>query len=112
MDRALGLLLSSVALCGGLCGVIWPDLYRSSFEEQYTPRRARISCAVLLLLGLACLVSILSDKGGPADFFPCAVPEQFIALERIHMEAEVCGEKGKATCTFIQNGASPVLNVR
>jgi regulator of protease activity HflC (stomatin/prohibitin superfamily) len=39
-------------------------------------------------------------------------PEQFIALERIHMEAEVCGEKGKATCTFIQNGASPVLNLR
>ena len=40
-------------------------------------------------------------------------PEQFIALERIKMEQEVCGEKGKATCTFIQNGgATPVLNMR
>ena len=40
-------------------------------------------------------------------------PEQFIALERIKMEMEVCGERGKATCTFIQNGsATPVLGVR
>jgi regulator of protease activity HflC (stomatin/prohibitin superfamily) len=38
-------------------------------------------------------------------------PEQFIQLEAIKMQLEVCGEKGKATCTFIQNGAHPVLNL-
>jgi regulator of protease activity HflC (stomatin/prohibitin superfamily) len=40
-------------------------------------------------------------------------PEQFIQLERIKMENNVCGEKGKATCTFIQNGSAvPTLSVR
>jgi len=34
-------------------------------------------------------------------------PEQFIQLETIKMQAEVCGPNGKATCTFIQNGAAP-----
>jgi regulator of protease activity HflC (stomatin/prohibitin superfamily) len=38
-------------------------------------------------------------------------PEQFIKLEEIKMQLEVCGEKGKATCTFIQNGAHPVYNL-
>lgn len=38
-------------------------------------------------------------------------PEQFIQLETIKMQHEVCGEKGKATCTFIQNGAQPVYNL-
>lgn len=38
-------------------------------------------------------------------------PEQFIQLEAIKMQAEVCGVDGKATCTFIQNGASPVYNL-
>lgn len=27
------------------------------------------------------------------------------------MQAQVCGVEGKATCTFIQNGAAPVYNL-
>lgn len=38
-------------------------------------------------------------------------PEQFIQLETIKMQHEVCGPGGKATCTFIQNGANPVYNL-
>lgn len=38
-------------------------------------------------------------------------PEQFIQLETIKMQAGVCGPHGKATCTFIQNGAAPVYNL-
>jgi regulator of protease activity HflC (stomatin/prohibitin superfamily) len=38
-------------------------------------------------------------------------PAQFIQLETIKMQMEVCGERGKATCTFIQNGAQPVYDL-
>ncbi len=38
-------------------------------------------------------------------------PEQFIQLEMIKMQTKVCGAEGKATCTFIQNGATPVYNL-
>ena len=38
-------------------------------------------------------------------------PEQFIQLETINMQRQACGEKGKANCTFIQNGATPVYNL-
>ena len=38
-------------------------------------------------------------------------PEQFIQLETIKMQNQVCGINGKATCTFIQNGATPVYNL-
>jgi regulator of protease activity HflC (stomatin/prohibitin superfamily) len=38
-------------------------------------------------------------------------PEQFIQLETIKMQNQVCGPNGKATCTFIQNGATPVYNL-
>jgi regulator of protease activity HflC (stomatin/prohibitin superfamily) len=38
-------------------------------------------------------------------------PEQFIQLESIKMQAAVCGPSGKAACTFIQNGATPVYNL-
>jgi len=38
-------------------------------------------------------------------------PQQFIQLETIKMQQEVCGEKGKATCTFIQNGAAQMYNL-
>ena len=38
-------------------------------------------------------------------------PEQFIQLETIKMQSHVCGPDGKATCTFIQNGATPVYNL-
>jgi len=37
-------------------------------------------------------------------------PEQFIQLETIKMQRDVCGE-GKTGCTFIQNGATPVYNL-
>jgi regulator of protease activity HflC (stomatin/prohibitin superfamily) len=39
-------------------------------------------------------------------------PAQFIQLETIKMQIDVCGEHGKATCTFIQNGgAQPVYDL-
>src|SRR5450631_445765 len=38
-------------------------------------------------------------------------PEQFIQLETIKMQNQVCGINGKGTCTFIQNGATPVYNL-
>jgi len=38
-------------------------------------------------------------------------PEQFIQLKTIEMQTEVCGERGKASCTFIQNGIKPVYNL-
>jgi regulator of protease activity HflC (stomatin/prohibitin superfamily) len=38
-------------------------------------------------------------------------PEQFIQLEAIKMQGSVCGPEGKGTCTFIQNGATPVYNL-
>ena len=37
-------------------------------------------------------------------------PEQFIHLKMIEMQQAVCGQ-GKADCTFIQNGATPVYNL-
>ncbi len=40
-------------------------------------------------------------------------PEQFIELQRIQMQLQVCGSNGKGTCTFIQNGAAmPTLEMR
>jgi regulator of protease activity HflC (stomatin/prohibitin superfamily) len=39
-------------------------------------------------------------------------PDQFLRLETIKMQAEACGEKGKATCTFfIGGGVAPVVDV-
>jgi regulator of protease activity HflC (stomatin/prohibitin superfamily) len=39
-------------------------------------------------------------------------PQQFIQLETVKMQREVCGEQGKATCTFIQSGgAQPVYDL-
>jgi regulator of protease activity HflC (stomatin/prohibitin superfamily) len=38
-------------------------------------------------------------------------PEQFLQLETIKMQAAVCGPEGRGTCTFIQNGATPVYNL-
>ena len=38
-------------------------------------------------------------------------PEQFIQLETIKMQEQVCGKDGKGSCTFIQNGAAPVYNL-
>lgn len=38
-------------------------------------------------------------------------PEQFIQLKAIEMQKDVCGEQGKAGCTFITNGALPVYNL-
>jgi hypothetical protein len=40
-------------------------------------------------------------------------PEQFIQLEMIKMQRDVCGGNGKGNCTFIQNGSAvPTLSVR
>ena len=41
-------------------------------------------------------------------------PEQFLRLETIKMQHEVCGEKGKAGCTFLvgAGSVSPVYDVK
>ena len=40
-------------------------------------------------------------------------PEQFIQLETIKMQRDVCGGSGKAGCTFIQNGSAvPTLRLK
>lgn len=40
-------------------------------------------------------------------------PEQFIQLETIKMQREICGGNGKAGCTFIQNGSAvPTLGLK
>ena len=40
-------------------------------------------------------------------------PQEFIELQRINMQALVCGPQGRTNCTFIQNGsATPVMDVR
>ena len=70
MKRVVELLISGLAVCVGLAGMIWPELYRRSMEEQFTVRSARIGSVVLLVLGIAGLVAILSYPGGPIDFFP------------------------------------------
>ena len=38
-------------------------------------------------------------------------PQQFIQLETVKMQREVCGDQGKGTCTFIMNGAQPVYDL-
>lgn len=38
-------------------------------------------------------------------------PEQFIQLKAIEMQRAVCGEQGKAGCTFITSGIAPVYNL-
>jgi hypothetical protein len=70
MESILGLFISGLAVCAGSCGIVWPQLYRTSLEEQYTPLRARVGAAVLLLLGIAGLIAILGHSGGPVEFFP------------------------------------------
>src|SRR6266436_1783367 len=40
-------------------------------------------------------------------------PEQFIQLETIKMQRDVCGGNGKTSCTFIQNGSAvPTLSLK
>jgi hypothetical protein len=39
-------------------------------------------------------------------------PEQFIELQRINMHLQVCGPSGKSQCTFIQNDATPVYDLK
>ncbi len=75
MERALALLISSLAVLGGICGIVWPQLYRTSLEEQYTPLRARVAAVVLLLLGIAGLFAILAYSGESVDFFPAAIAD-------------------------------------
>jgi hypothetical protein len=70
MESMLGLFISGLAVCAGSCGVVWPHLYLTSLEEQYTPLRARVGAVVLLLLGIAGLIAILSYSGEPVEFFP------------------------------------------
>jgi hypothetical protein len=70
MESILGLFISGLAICAGLCGIVWPQLYRTSLHEHYTPLRARVGAVVLLLLGIAGLIAILSYSGQPVEFFP------------------------------------------
>jgi hypothetical protein len=70
MWRVFGVVVSGIAAVGGVCGLLRPELYRTSLEEAYTARGARISGAVLLLLGLAGLYAMLIYGANPTDFFP------------------------------------------
>jgi len=70
MESIIGVFISGLAVCSGVCGIVWPQLYRTSLEEQYTPLRARVGAAVLLLLGIAGLIAILGHSKGPVEFFP------------------------------------------
>lgn len=39
-------------------------------------------------------------------------PEQFLRLETIHMQHDVCGPQGKANCTFLMGGGvSPIVDI-
>jgi len=69
MWDAFGTAVSAVAVVGGLCGLVRPELLRSSLQETYTARSARLCAAVLLLLGLAGLYAMLVSVG-PGEFFP------------------------------------------
>lgn len=57
-------------MAGGLGGIDWPQIFRGSLEEQYTPLRARVGSVVLLLMGIAGLIAIICYRGEPAEFFP------------------------------------------
>lgn len=70
MWNLVGLLISGLAVGGGLCGIAHPELFARLAQENYTPRTARITGVVLLLLGIAGLIAILSYGGGAVDFFP------------------------------------------
>jgi len=66
----MALAVSGLAIVGGVCGLVRPDIFRSTMAETYTPRSARIGSIVLLLMGLAGVYAILAYHGGPIDFFP------------------------------------------
>ena len=70
MERVLGLVISALAVGGGIGGLVRPEIYRSSMEDSYTPAAARIGGLVLLALGLAGLWAILAYGVGPGEFFP------------------------------------------
>lgn len=70
MWRVFGVVISTIAALGGICGLLRPELYRMSMEEGYTARGARISGAVLLLLGLAGLYAILFPAPTPLTSSP------------------------------------------
>lgn len=70
MNRTVELVISGLATAGGFCAMIWPQLLLSSMDDQYTPRRARIAGAVILLMGLCGLIAILQYHGGTVEFFP------------------------------------------
>jgi len=70
MIDSVALLISGLATLAGLCGSVRPEVLRSSMGENYSPRNARVTAVVLLLLGVAGLVAILSYHGGPIDFSP------------------------------------------
>jgi len=69
-ERLLALVISALAVVGGIYGLVRPEILRSSMGETYTSRSARIGSTVLLLMGLAGLYAILAYHGGPIDFSP------------------------------------------
>jgi hypothetical protein len=68
MNRALELLICGPTVADGLCGVFWPRLFLSSLEEQYTPRRARITGLVILLMGSAALLRFSITQAPQPNF--------------------------------------------
>ncbi len=70
MSNALGLLVAGLFAATGVTGLVRPELYRGSLEDQYTARRARITAGIVLLLGLCGLWAILHSAGVETEFFP------------------------------------------
>jgi hypothetical protein len=69
-ERLPAFVISALAVLGGICGLVWPEIFRSSMQETYTSRSARLGSIVLLLMGFAGLYATLAYHGGPIDFFP------------------------------------------
>ena len=70
MWNVAGIAISTLAAGCGLLGIFRPELFARVVQEDGTLRTARITGIVLLLLGIAGLIAILSYRGGGVDFFP------------------------------------------
>ena len=70
MANLLGLTVSIGMILGGGWVLVRPELLRESMGEDYSAAKARVSAAVIVALGIAGVVAILSYHGGAIDFFP------------------------------------------
>lgn len=57
-------------ILGGSCVMLTPELLRKSMPEDYTARKAEVSAAVIIAIGIAGVIAILTYHGSAFDFFP------------------------------------------